>query len=192
MTDFEFARLVGKYRANIYRLALCYTKNQADAEDVTQDAFLKLYEKQPEFTYDEEVKAWLIRVAANRCKDLLRSHWYKFSEPLDDKMQAPQNDSDEGDRLIAALSKLPAKTRTVMYMYYYEEYSVKEIAKLIGETETAVTSQLWRGRKRLKAVLGQDDPEPPGERVGLTETHQSRHDEKEADEKGSGLCDGIQ
>ena len=169
MTEFEFSRLVGKYRANVYRLALCYTKNKADAEDVTQDTFLKLYEKQPDFTFDEEVKAWLLRIAANRCKDLLKSHWYNFSEPLDDEMQAPGSDIDEGSELLTALSKLAAKTRTVLYMYYYEEYSVKEIAELIGDTETAVTSQLWRGRKRLKELLKKDDPK-----------------------EGSELCDGIQ
>lgn len=162
MTEFEFTRLVGKYRANIYRLALCYTKNHSDAEDVTQDAFLKLYEKQPELTYDEEVKAWLLRIAANRCKDLLRSHWYRFSEPLSEELTAPDSGEDDSG-LLAVLSKLAPKTRTVLYMYYYEEYSVKEIAELLGDTETAVTSQLWRGRKRLKELLKKEDCEIGGE-----------------------------
>ena len=168
MTEFEFSRLVGKYRANVFRLALCYTKNRADAEDVTQDAFLKLYERKPDFTYDEEYKAWLLRITANRCKDLLKSHWYRFSEPLDESIQAPENDEETKDELLSALSKLGAKTRTVLYMYYYEEYSVKEIAELMGDTETAVTSQLWRGRKRLKELLKKEDCE-----------------------EGSELCDGV-
>jgi len=156
MTEQELTRLVGKYRANVYRLALCYTKNHADAEDVTQEAFLKLFRSGTEFLIDEEAKAWLFRVAANRCKDLLKSHWYKFSEPLTDDMEAPAS-VDEGGELPALMSKLPVKTRTVLYMYYYEEYSVKEIAKFLGETETAVTSQLWRGRKRLRSLLEQND-----------------------------------
>ena len=156
MTEQELTRLVGKYRANVYRLALCYTKNHADAEDVTQEAFLKLFRSGTEFLIDEDAKAWLFRVAANRCKDLLKSHWYKFSEPLTDDMEAPVS-VDEGGELPALMSKLPVKTRTVLYMYYYEEYSVKEIAKFLGETETAVTSQLWRGRKRLRSLLEQND-----------------------------------
>ncbi len=162
MTEQELTRLVGKYRANVYRLALCYTKNHADAEDVTQEAFLKLYRSGTEFLIDEEAKAWLFRVAANKCKDLLRSHWYKFSEPLTEDMKAPEP-GDENGELLSLLSGLPEKTRTVLYMYYYEDYSVKEIASLTGETETAVTSQLWRGRKRLKKLLGDDENEEGSE-----------------------------
>ena len=152
MTEQELTRLVGKYRANVYRLALCYTRNHADAEDVTQEAFLKLYLSGTDFLVDEEAKAWLFRVAANRCKDLLKSHWYKFSEPLTDDMQAPEHESEDGE-VLAAISTLAPKARTIIYMYYYEGYSVKEIAELIGDSETAVTSQLWRGRKRLKELL---------------------------------------
>ena len=152
MTELEFSRLVGKYRVSVYRLALCYTKNAADAEDVVQDTFLKLYTGNVGFPTDDETKAWLFRVAANRCKDLLRSHWYKFSEPLTDDLQMPEADEDSGV-VLTALSKLAPKTRTIIYMYYYEGYSAKEIAELIGDSETAVTSQLWRGRKRLKELL---------------------------------------
>ena len=169
MTENDLTRIVGKYRKDIYRLALCYMKNTADADDVTQDAFLKLYTSGLTFLIDEEAKAWLIRTAANRCKDLLRSHWYKFSEPLDYEMQAPESEDGEED-LLGAVMSLPRKTRTVLYMYYYEEYPVKEIAEITGCTETAVTSQLWRGRKRLKELLKKTD---------LTE-------------KRSELCDGLQ
>jgi len=162
MTEQELTRLVGKYRANVYRLALCYTKNHADAEDVTQEAFLKLYLSGTDFLIDEEAKAWLFRVAANRCKDLLKSHWYKFSEPLTDDLRAPELDEESGE-LLALMSKLPEKTRTVLYMYYYEEYSVKEIAGILGEKETVVTSQLWRGRKRMKSMLTEEDNGERGE-----------------------------
>ena len=162
MTEQELTRLVGKYRGNVYRLALCYTRNHADAEDVTQEAFLKLYRSGIEFLIDEEVKAWLFRVAANRCKDLLRSHWYRFSEPLNDEMTTPEP-GDETGELLTLMNRLPEKTRTVLYMYYYEDYSVKEISSLIGESETAVTSQLWRGRKRLKKLLGEDESKEGGE-----------------------------
>lgn len=162
MTEQDLTRIVGKYRANVYRLALCYTKNHADAEDVTQEAFLKLYRSGIDFLIDEEAKAWLFRVAANKCKDLMKSHWYKFSEPLTEDMRAPEADND-GSELLQLMSGLPAKTRTVLYMYYYEEYSVKEIADFLGDTETAVTSQLWRGRKRLRALLEQNDCEKGSE-----------------------------
>ncbi len=162
MTEIEFSRLVGKYRAGIYRLALCYTKNHADAEDVVQDTFLKLYTGNMTFPGDEDVRAWLFRVAANRCKDLLKSHWYRFSEPLNDEITVPAPEDDDSV-VLAAMSKLTVKTRTVIYLYYYEEYSVKEIAELMGDTETAVTSQLWRGRKRLKELLKKADDDEGSE-----------------------------
>lgn len=164
MTEQEFARIVGLYRANVYRFALCYTKNHADAEDVTQEAFLKLFRSGNDFLIDEEAKAWLFRVAANRCKDLLKSHWYRFSEPLSDDMEAPEPDNGDNE-LLALLSRLPEKTRTVLYMYYYEEYSAKEIAEFLGDTESVVTSQLWRGRKRLKKLLETENCEEGSELV---------------------------
>ena len=79
MTEQEFSRLAGLYRTSVYRAAYCYTKNSADAEDITQEAFLKLFTSEIGFETDEKAKAWLIRTAINRCKDLWKSLRFSFN-----------------------------------------------------------------------------------------------------------------
>lgn len=153
MTDTEFTRLVGLLRDNIFRIAFCYMKSYADADDVTQDAFLKLYRYDGGFATDADAKAWLIRVAINRSKDLLKSRWYRLSEPIDEEAAASDLYAGEDGGLLAAVMKIKPKNRTVLYMHYYEEYSVREIAELLHITESAVTTRLMRGRGQLRDLL---------------------------------------
>lgn len=150
MTEQEFTRLFTMYRSGIYRLAYCSLRDPADADDVTQDVFLRLYTKAPELSSDEDVKAWLIRVTINRCRDSLRSMRRKATEPITDILCTA--DAEE-HRLLSIVMQLSPKLRTVMYMYYYEEYSIKEIAKLLGIKETAVSSRLMRGRDKLRQLI---------------------------------------
>lgn len=150
MNDEEFTRLFGLYRSSVYRISYCQLRNRADAEDVTQEVFLRLYISPPEYTEDAQARAWLIRVAINRCRDLLRSRRYRQYEELSEEIPAV---SPEEQRLLSVIGQLKPKLRCVMYMYYYEEYTVKEIAALLKITQTAVTSRLMRGRAELKALL---------------------------------------
>ncbi len=152
MTDNDFSRLIGLYRETVFRIAYCYTKSYADAEDISQEVFLKLYISAESFAADENVKAWLIRVTANRCKNLIKSYWYRFSEAITEKADRAVYDKAE-DGIMPFIMKLKPKIRTVIYMYYYEEYSVKEIAELLSEKKTTVTTRLMRGRKQLKEML---------------------------------------
>lgn len=152
MTEQEFSRLTDLYRATVFRTAYCYMKSYADAEDISQEVFLKLYTSSESFDTDENVKAWLIRVTSNRCKNLLKSYWYRFSEPITDAHDKAVYDEEESG-ILPLIMTLKPKIRTVLYMYYYEEYSVKEIAGLLGETKTAVTTRLMRGRRQLKELL---------------------------------------
>jgi len=146
----EFTRLFGIYRLSVYRIAYCQLRNAADAEDVTQEVFLKLYTSPPRYADDAQAKAWLIRVAINRCRDLQRSRRYRQYEELSEELAAS---APEEERLLAVIGQLKPKLRCVMFMYYYEEYSVKEIAALLKVTQSAVTTRLMRGRTELRALL---------------------------------------
>lgn len=151
MTEQEFSRLIGLYRETVFRVAYCYTKSYADSEDIAQEVFLKLYTSDENFEADENVRAWLITVTANRCKNLLKSYWYRFSLPLTEVKEQSYYEAE--DNILPLMMKLKPKVRTVLYMYYYEEYPVKDIAAILGESKTAVTTRLMRGRRQLKDLL---------------------------------------
>ena len=146
----SFEILVYTYENKLYRTALTLMGNRADAEDMVQDAFIKLYEKQPEFESTEHEKAWLIRVTINLCKNRLRSSWWKKTESLLDSY--PWVDTQQ-DELINTVMELPTKYRIVILLYYYEGYSSKEIAEIIGKNDAAVRQLLSRARKELKNYL---------------------------------------
>ena len=152
MTDREFEYYVGRYRQSVFAAAMCVLKNPSDADDVTQDVFLRLYTHGGSFESDEHVKAWLLRCTVNRSRDMLRTHWYRFSRPLSEAENIGCH--DRTDDMLALVMKLNVKCRAVMYLHYYEGYTVKETAKLLRLSEPAVKSRLMRGREQLKKLLG--------------------------------------
>ncbi len=155
MTDTEFERCIRLFRGSVCAAALCYLKNPADADDIVQDTFLKLYLYKGSFNDDEHIKAWLLRCAINASKNLLRSNWYRFSEPLTD-MVIPETAPPDTQSLLPLIMKLGRNNRVTMYMYYYEGYSTVEIAQILGIDPSAVTSRLERGRKQLKKLLTEE------------------------------------
>lgn len=144
--------LVECYSDLVLRLSYTYLKRTEDAQDICQTVFLKLLEHPRSFASAEHEKAWIIRTAVNACKDLLKSHWRKTTVELDAAGQVPAPEAEEGS-LLAALELLPPKYRTVIYLYYYEGYAAREIAQLLGESPAAVSTQLSRGRARLRTLL---------------------------------------
>lgn len=140
--------LFHRYRDDVYRLAVNYTHNPQEAEDVCQTVFLKLLE-QGELTPGKE-KAWLMQVTANACRSLLRSHWWRTTVPLDETVPAAD---DLVDETILALGKLKPEYRVVLYLHYYEQYTASEIGHLLKIPASTVTTRLDRGRKRLKKLL---------------------------------------
>lgn len=156
MTDTEFERCIRRFRGSVCAAALCYLKNPADADDIVQDTFLKLYLYKGSFNDDEHIRAWLLRCAINGCKNLLRSHWYRFSEPLSgiESLEAPHTGGTGS--LLPLIMKLGRNNRVTLYMYYYEDYSTAEIARILGIEPSAVTSRLERGRKQLKKLLAEE------------------------------------
>ena len=154
MIKHDFERLINKYADGIYRIAIHACRSREDAEDLTQEAFLKLWRCPHVFPTDEEAKRWLIRVTINAARNLLR-HWGKKEMvPLQELYQEPALMQKDFLYLYQALGRLTLKYRQVLYLYYFEEYPVREIAAILHRSETAVQTQLMRARQKLKKELG--------------------------------------
>ena len=134
----------------MFRAAVAIMGNKADAEDIVQDVFLKMFEKQPRLESPEHETAWLIRVTANLCKSRLRSHWRKTTIPLLDAYPAQTGSQHE---IMETILSLPPKYRTVIHLFYFEGYTTKEIADITNQKEPAVRKQLARARLMLKNFL---------------------------------------
>lgn len=143
----DVAALFRRYRDDVYRLAVSFTRSPQEAEDVCQTVFLKLLE-QPSITPGKE-KAWLMQVTANECRSLLRSAWWKRTAPLEECTAA----APAGNGILQDVLELPPKYRVVIYLHYYECCTTAEIAKLLKITQTAVTTRLARGRQMLQAKI---------------------------------------
>ena len=144
------------YGDMVYRLALVRTKSVADAEDVVQEVFLRCLKHNPVFQSAEHQKAWLIKVTVNCSKTLLGSAFRRHSVPEDALGELASEDETPDSTVYDAVLKLPEKYRTAIHLYYYEDYSIKEIASLMRTTESTVKSWLHRARGMLKEMLGGD------------------------------------
>ena len=151
----EAERLAETYADLILRLAYTYLNHTQDAQDICQTVFLKLLEKAPAFASPAHEKAWIIRTTANACKDLLKSHWHKTTVTLDAAAAVPAPQPEAGS-LLEAVGRLPPPYRVVIYLYYYEGYSVEEVGRLIGRKASTVQTQLARGREKLRALLREE------------------------------------
>lgn len=143
--------LFDKYKDDVYRLAVSYTKSVQDAEDVCQNVFLKLL-SQTSIQPGKE-KHWLMRVTANECRSLLRSHWWKTTVPMEENLPSP---AEETRGILHQIMTLPPKYRVVLYLHYYEGYSTREIAKLLKISQSAVTTRLSRARDNLKKLIEEE------------------------------------
>lgn len=137
-----------RYKDDVYRLALSYTKSVQEAEDVCQTVFVKLMEQK--HIQPEKERAWLMQVTANRCKNLLRSSWWKQTAALEDALPSEEPGYPE---IRGIVMDLPPKYRVVVYLHYYEELSTGEMARLLHISQSAVTTRLSRARKLLKEQL---------------------------------------
>lgn len=155
--ELEFTESVKNYRAMIFRIAYGYTRDVHDADDITQEVFLSLYKTSTKFAAEENKKAWLIRVAVNKSKSLLSSVWKTRRTDLDEKAVSELPVESLG--LYEYVMDLKPKYRTIIYLFYYEEYSVKEIAGLLKIRETTVTTQLNRARNQLKTMITEEEAE---------------------------------
>lgn len=143
---------VENYGNMLYRICLVSLGNSADAEDAVQDTFLKYIQKAPAFESGEHEKAWLIRVAVNTCKDILKHR--RPQVDIDTVQQsAPQGSDGE---VMAALMALPEKFRTVLILHCVEGYSVNETAEITGISPSAVKMRLQKARRLFEEAYGEE------------------------------------
>lgn len=151
-------RLANAYADAILRLSYTYLKNTYDAQDVCQTVFAKLLTEPREFDSAGHERAYVLRMAANACKDLLKSPWRKRTCGLETVLEVPAPEAGDGS-VLAAVNELPAHYRTAIYLFYYEGYQAAEIGKILGVPTATVHTRLARGRARLKDILGGMDYE---------------------------------
>lgn len=156
MNDKDYIRAVNLYTDSLFKIAYSYCINRQDAEDVVQNTFLSFYKVNKTFDSDEHMKNYLVKMTVNNCKHIFLSSWNKkvvlFDEFKGDNYYTLEN-QDEHYELYRAIMSLPEKYRVVVHLYYFEDYSVKEIAELISVKETTVQTRLLRARTKLKNIL---------------------------------------
>ncbi|WP_078380371.1 sigma-70 family RNA polymerase sigma factor [Sutcliffiella halmapala] len=155
------------YGQSIQQLVYTYVKDYAMAEDLTQEIFLKCYKKLHTFKQQSSIKTWVYRIAMNHCKDYLKSWHYRYfvlDEEKIDNAESNEKDVDqlvikrsEEHRLVQALLHLPLIYREVVYLYYYEELTTKEISQMTKENENTIKTRLNRARLMIKKRIGEED-----------------------------------
>lgn len=151
----SYEQTVRKYAQNVSSACMMRLQNWADAEDCFQNTFIKLYQKSPDFKDENHLKAWLLRVAINECKNLLRDSRRHLS--LDAALQLPAPSAEDDADLSWALMKLDPDYREVIYLHYVEQMKVREIADVLGKNPNTVKTLLHRGREKLKAIYSGGD-----------------------------------
>lgn len=151
----QIEEAVRQHAKMIFTLAYHHTGSRHDADDIFQEVCLTLVrDNNAPLSDGQHLKSYLIRVTVNKCKDFHKSAWRKRTEPLDDHIGdlSPQSES-----IIEEVMRLKPFYRSVIYLYYYQEYSVKEIAELLGKKENTVSSALRRARLKLKEILSEEE-----------------------------------
>lgn len=151
-TDQYISSMVRKYSPALLRAAFSVLRNTADAQDAVQEAFLRLLQKRPAFNDEQHEKAWLLRVTINVAKNMRRPS--SRTEPLEENTAFVYEDYSE---TLNAVLSLPAKYRTVIHLYYYEGYSIKEIAAILEVPAATAGTWLARGREKLRPMLKGED-----------------------------------
>ena len=154
LTNEKFTQCAVQHMDTVFRVAFSYMKNRSDADDITQNVFIKLYNSNTEFESTAHIKYWLIRVTVNECKKAFLSPW-RNSLPLEDYAASLTFETKEHSELFYAVMALPKKYRVAVFLYYYEDYSTEDISKLLGIPKATVFTHLKRGREKLKITLSE-------------------------------------
>ena len=161
LTDVEMQRLIDQYGNDILRLCTLYLKDRHLAEDALQETYIKVWQKYHTYKNRADEKTWITRIAINVCKNYLRTAWFKRTEAMD-IIEISQNSGnsyknvDESVDLMHAIQGLKEKYRAVLLLYYYQEFTVKEIADILETNQSTVLSLMRRGRNQLKQKLSKN------------------------------------
>lgn len=144
-----------KYGDTVLRAAYSCCGNYAEAEDITQDVFLTLHSKHIDFSSDEHLKAWLLRVALNKCKNFKRSFRVSHTQSIEDtdELSASYSMNMSEIEIKELLKSIPKKYSSVIYLYYYEGYNIREIGGILRKSANTVSSLLQRGREKLRLEM---------------------------------------
>lgn len=151
--DISAETLVAMYSDMVYRLAYARSQNVHDAQDITQEVFLKYIKSEKIFNDEEHRKAWLIRVTVNAGNSFAKSAWNRHRANISEA-EAETEEFSEKSEVYYAVRELPEKYRVIVHLFYYEEIPVKEIGRILGIGESAVKSRLFRAREMLRERLG--------------------------------------
>ncbi len=147
----DFERIFNLYSNDVYRLTYSYLLNKEEAEDIVQKTFFKYFKKYKKLKLNDlEIKKWLFRVAINEAKDYLKSSYISKRAELNENISRKNIASNDIHNI---LSNMPENYRTIIYLYYYEGYSIKEIAKIERKSESAIKMRLSRGKELLKKEM---------------------------------------
>ncbi|MBQ7972190.1 MAG: RNA polymerase sigma factor [Lachnospiraceae bacterium] len=152
----DLKKLMECYQQNLYAVAYNVCKNPEDAEDAVQDTFLQYYTGNYKFESEQHIRAWLIRVTINKAKNANRTFWRQNKVSLEEYMETLTFDTPESEHLFETVMEMPQKYRIVIHLFYYEDYSIKEIADILHISESNVKIRLSRGRTMLKEILKEE------------------------------------
>lgn len=147
-----FNDVYDKYALKIINLAYTYLKDYQKSEDICHDTFVQLIKSNPDLE-GENLKAWLYRVAINKCKDYFKSSWFKTlqtnNENIDDTVYYEQEYNQEYEYIRNLLDKLPQKFKDVIVLYYFENLSINQIAEVLNISIGTVSSRIHRGKQKM-------------------------------------------
>ena len=149
-------QLIECYQNSLYAAAFNTCQNQMDAEDMVQETFVQYYTNKKEFENEQHIRAWLLRVVINKAKNINRTFWKKNRCSLEDYMETLSFPDSQSRDLVEEVMKLPDKFRIVIHLFYYEDYSVREIAVILKLSESNVKTRLSRGRALLRNSLKEE------------------------------------
>lgn len=144
-----------KYGSLLFKMSILMVKNKSDAEDIVQDTMIKYYTDKPEFDNEDHKKNWLIRVSQNKCKDLLKfkkRHVQVQYETVEYCFSSGKEYEESIIDELIKLSDLNYKYKSVILLYYMEEYSIEEVANILGISTSSVKMRLKRGREKMKVA----------------------------------------
>lgn len=161
MTEEEFAQAVRKFGTAVYRAAYAQTCSRPIAEDIFQEAFLRLWSRPILFKDDYHLKCWLLKVTTNLCRDHFKSAYQRRVSPTDSPLDPNTAEPEEpqNETIFDALTHLPENERILLHLFYEEEYSIREIARITNKSSAAVKTGLSRARKKLRTILSESEPQ---------------------------------
>ncbi|HHX52508.1 MAG TPA: RNA polymerase sigma factor [Erysipelothrix sp.] len=155
MNQRDFEKYYNMFFDDLFRYVLTIVKNEEDTKDILQETFIKLFKSNDVFASDQHVKSWLLKVSRNASTNIFR-HWYTNKRIEVTDFSSFQSDLNDDHKVLQEVFDLPLKYRQVIYLHYYEGYSIKEVSNLLNKNESTIKTQLSRARERLKGVLNNE------------------------------------